>query len=346
MRQSRKHKPAVFSPDDPHVRLAGPQDEIDIFAMRSESDDNAVPALAPLPQKRRWPWRGILFWALGGLVTLGLGLAVATLIEDLFARFAPLGWLGLGLAGLAGLALLAIIIREIRGLMRLKAVEDIRARASAVLFNDDLNEGRAVTRELIALSRDTATLAQARTRLQGHLGEIIDGAGLVHLSERELMKPLDAEARKLVSNAAKRVSIVTAVSPRAAVDMLFVLVTALGLMRRLALLYGGRPGTLGLIRLARQAIAHLAITGGMAASDSVIQQMIGHGVAAKLSARLGEGVLNGLLTARLGLAAIEVTRPLPFAALPAPSLGDLAGGLLQSGKPREKPAADSSDQAK
>jgi putative membrane protein len=67
----------------------------------------------------------------------------------------------------------------------------------------------------------------------------------------------------------------------------------------------------------------------MAAGDSIVQQMLGHGVAAKLSARLGEGVLNGLLTARLGLAAIEVARPLPFVALPPPSMTDLAGGLLR-----------------
>ena len=66
----------------------------------------------------------------------------------------------------------------------------------------------------------------------------------------------------------------------------------------------------------------------MAASDSLIQQMLGHGVAAKLSHRLGEGILNGLLTARLGLAAIDVTRPLPFNALPRPVLSDLAKDLL------------------
>jgi putative membrane protein len=86
---------------------------------------------------------------------------------------------------------------------------------------------------------------------------------------------------------------------------------------------------LGLIRLVRHVVAHLAFTGGIAAGDSLIQQVLGHGVAAKLSARLGEGVLNGLLTARLGLAAIEVARPLPFAALPAPKLADIAGDLLR-----------------
>ncbi len=54
------------------------------------------------------------------------------------------------------------------------------------------------------------------------------------------------------------------------------------------------------ITLMRHAISHLAITGGMAASDGVIQQVLGHGIAAKLSQRLGEGMLNGLLTAPPG----------------------------------------------
>ena len=79
----------------------------------------------------------------------------------------------------------------------------------------------------------------------------------------------------------------------------------------------------------RHTIAHLAITGGMAASDSLIQQMLGHGIAAKLSTRLGEGILNGLLTARLGLAALYVIRPLPFSALPQPALSDLAMELVR-----------------
>jgi putative membrane protein len=52
-------------------------------------------------------------------------------------------------------------------------------------------------------------------------------------------------------------------------------------------------------------------------------------------------VLNGLLTARFGLAAIAVTRPLRFAALPAPSLGDVAGNLLRrSGKAEAVPTPE------
>src|SRR4029450_10758743 len=98
----------------------------------------------------------------------------------------------------------------------------------------------------------------------------------------------------------------------------------------------------GFTRRSRHVIGHLAITGGMAVGDSLVQQMLGHGIAAKLSQRLGEGVLNGLLTARLGLAAIDVTRPLPFTALPRPALGDLAKDLLKKRDGEEGKGAASS----
>jgi putative membrane protein len=58
--------------------------------------------------------------------------------------------------------------------------------------------------------------------------------------------------------------------------------------------------------------------------------VLGHGVAARLSARLGEGVINGILTARIGIAAIAVCRPVPFIATKGPSVSDFMGELLSS----------------
>jgi putative membrane protein len=101
------------------------------------------------------------------------------------------------------------------------------------------------------------------------------------------------------------------------------------MIRRLATLYGGRPGTIGFLRLTRRAIGHLAITGGMAAGESLFQQVLGHGIAARISTRLGEGVINGILTARIGLAAIDVCRPLPFVFAPQPRLADIIAELTR-----------------
>ena len=329
-------RPATFKLDDPGVVVMDPDETgrpaRGTIQITPESDPALlpVPIDAPLlPVRRGFRW-GTLFWgAVGGLVLLGTGLGVVNLIEDLFARSQSLGFLGLGFALIAALALMVVIAREAIGLARLGAIEKLHLRATEVLLSDDRPASRAIVGDLLKLAHQNPQLARARTALQGHADDIIDGADMIKLAERELMTPLDQEARRLVSSAAQRVSIVTAVSPRAMIDVLFVFVASLRMIRQLALLYGGRPGTLGMIRLMRHVIGHLAITGGMAASDSLIQQMLGHGIAAKLSQRLGEGVLNGLLTARLGLAAIDVTRPLPFTALPRPALADLAKDLLR-----------------
>ncbi len=135
---------------------------------------------------------------------------------------------------------------------------------------------------------------------------------------------------------AKRVAVVTAISPRAVVDLLFVGSEILRLIRGLATLYGGRPGTIGFFRLARATVAHLAVTGGMAAGDLLVQQILGHGIAARLSARLGEGVVNGLLTARVGIAAVDVCRPLPFINGTPPRLADVLAALRPLGGDKAK----------
>jgi putative membrane protein len=338
MTEELPRRPAAFRLDDPRVVVATPDEEARParggvqITPEPESFDLPVPVEPPVPKRKRFPW-GTVFWsALGGLVVLGAGLAVTALIEDLYARGAFLGTLGTMLAGIATIALAVIAVREIAALARLRTIEALRLRAAAALVADDRSAARAVVRELAVALAATPQLARSRRELEVHDGEIIDGRDLLHIAERKLMTPLDAEACRVVARTAKRVSLVTAVSPRAAIDMIFVFIAALGMIRRLAALYGGRPGLLGLIRLVRHIIAHLAFTGGIAAGDSLIQQMLGHGVAAKLSARLGEGVLNGLLTARLGLAAIDVARPLPFAALPKPALSDIAGDLLRRGQ--------------
>jgi putative membrane protein len=197
-------------------------------------------------------------------------------------------------------------------------------------------KARSVTADLIALYTNRPDTALGRTSLKSYQKQIIDGKDLLSLAESELLETLDKRVSTLISTSARRVSVVTALSPRLFIDVLFVLVECTKLVRAIAMLYGAKPGMFSAVSLVRQVLAHVALTGTLAAGDSLIGQVVGHGLAARLSHRLGEGVVNGILTARVGLAAMHAIRPLPFLASKPPSLGKVTAGIANFAKKQSK----------
>ncbi|MGX9119318.1 YcjF family protein [Mesorhizobium sp. BHbsci] len=337
-----KERAALRQPDAPSARkprtvkadlaVVTPA-EIDVFDEPDIIVAEPPPATAP---RKRSTFGTLFFGALGVLVSLALGLWTDQLIRDLFARAEWLGWLAAGIAAIALLALLIILVREFLAITRLAEVEKLQKRALDAIARDDPKAARAVVDELSAFVAAKPETAAGRRALADLRDEIIDGGNLVRLAETEILGPLDARAKVMILEAAKRVSLVTAVSPRALVDVAYVVFEAGRLIRRLSELYGGRPGTLGFFRLARSVLAHLAVTGSIAVGDSFVQQIVGHGLAARLSAKLGEGVVNGMMTARIGIAAMETARPLPFSAARRPGMGDFLSALTSFATKKQK----------
>lgn len=293
----------------------------DPFLPQAQDVDALTPPPAE-PRRRRLTAGKIIFASLGFLAALALGLWVDAMIRDLLIRLPWLGWVALAATAIGLLALAIVVIRELAGLRRLEIVAGLRAEISATGGTLSARQARSLAARVAGLLATSPLTARGRKNLEALDTEIVDGPHYLAFAERELMTPLDRQARQLTLNAARRVSVVTAVSPRALVDVAYVGFEAVRLIRALAELYGGRPGAIGMIRLFRDVIAHLAVTGAVAAGDALIQQVVGHGLAARLSARLGEGVINGLMTARIGISAMDLCRPMPFSALKRPGIGD------------------------
>lgn len=277
--------------------------------------------VAPAP--RRMGWVGRLAWTTGGiLVSAGLGLAADRLIRDLFAANEWLGWLGLGMLDLFLAAVLALAAREVFALRRLRVLDGLKRDAAQASTDNDERKAKHVVASLEGIYAGRPDLARARQNVAENLPHMFDGHEMIALAERSLMAPLDARAKALTAASARRVALVTTVSPRALVDIAFVIYESIRLAGAIAALYGARPGLFGFWRLTGAILTHLAVTGGLVLTDGVVEQLVGQGLAAKLSARLGEGVVNGLMTVRVGIAAMRVVRPLPFEVQKQPMVRD------------------------
>lgn len=341
-----RRKPAAFrltpEPESPPKPQAAPPHAptaartFEYTPFPDAQSEAEMPEQAPVPtlgsKSKSLRWGLVLVSALGALLSFGIGLVVTGIIEDLFARHVWLGWTGLALTAIAGLAAAVLAGRELAALLRQRRISHISELVDNALSAKDAALAIKAQKQLTGLYHARAELAWARQRLAEHVNDILDAPDRLALAERELMTPLDSEAKALIATAAKRVSVLTAVSPSALVDISFVAAANLRLLRALAELYGGRPGLLGLMRLARMVLTHLTLTGGIAMGDDMIQQLLGHSLASRISSRLGEGVLNGAMTARIGLAAMQVCRPMPFRALQPPGLKTMVGALVSSRK--------------
>lgn len=305
-------KPRAFSPDD--IELAAPGDVAPFDVPPPlPADDTAAPA--PNLQSavhRGIKWGAVFLSAVASLALLAASVAFTGFVSQAMSRNDWVGWLATALAAIATVSLAAIILREIVGLFRLARLSGLRRTIATVLRDRDAAAERGAVRDLKALYSGRPTHKWGLARLSEHERDVRDPGDLLALAERELIVPLDNEARRAVLRAAKRVSIVTAMSPMVWIAMIYVLVENLRLLRGLAGLYGGRPGIVGGLRIARMVMTHIIATGGLALTDDLAGQFLGQDLLRRLSRRLGEGVFNGALTARIGVAAIEVTRPLPF----------------------------------
>lgn len=282
----------------------------------------AIAARRPSPLAK-WFWSLLLT-----LVGFVVSLAAWDYVNALIARSPILGMVITAVFILFIAVLLAIALRELAALGRLRRVDRIQHAAAEALATQDLPAARGVIVQLDSLFKGREDVAWGKSRMSELQGDVLDADGLLGLAETTLLEPLDARAMREVEAAARQVATVTAIVPLALADVFTALTANLRMIRRIAEIYGGRAGAFGSWRLTRTVLTHLVATGAVAVGDDLISSIAGGGIVAKVSRRFGEGVINGALTARVGVAAMEVCRPLAFQTTRRPSVTGLVKRAL------------------
>ena len=324
-----------------------------ILDLEDEADPSSAPPVPdPVPTGRamllaasatrpRSQLTKAAIWAFSAFFSFALSVAAYDFVSGLLARNAILGYIAFALLAAAVLAAVLLSLREWSAYARLHRLDTLRQRSEVARTTSDLKEARRLTASLTALYSNRPETAWGMSRFSDRQAEVLDADALLNLAETELLAPLDALARAEVEQAARQVATVTALVPLALADVATALFSNLRMIRRLAEIYGGRSGALGSWGLLRRVFSHLVATGALALTDDLIGSVAGGGILSKLSRRFGEGVVNGALTARVGLAAIDLCRPLPFVAVERPSTSGTVSralaGLLPKGQRAEGP---------
>ncbi|MBI1209096.1 MAG: TIGR01620 family protein [Azospirillum sp.] len=277
----------------------------------------------------RWPLAGsALVGAIAAMILLGLAFDAANLLQRAFAAGAVFGALVVALIAVAVGTTLKLALDEWASLRRLRRIEGLRSDAERLGTIAGYGEATRFADSLAAFYVDRPELVPAFGALRRSISDAHDDGEVVRLIDRQVLAPLDHQAYRCVVKGARDIALATALCPSAALDVAIVLWRNLRLVREVATLYGARPGQFGSIRLMKRMLTNLAVAGVAESAQHVAVDALGGNLAAAVSTRLGQGMINGLLTARIGIAAMHLCRPIAFSPDNQPSLRKIRSELM------------------
>jgi putative membrane protein len=316
--------------------LSVPLVDVESAVVIKEEDSEQVSTPTQLP-RRTSKRRSVFTWfclSVLGVIAFILGFDLWLFTNELVEIHPVLGYSVLALAISATLCLLYMIGKEFFALRKLAAMTAVLEQAEQAFAFDDEKLAQKSFRQLQVHYGKVPELAVANAELRKHQNEGYSGIELLTIAERSLLEAIDKKAVSLINAQARNTALLTTISPYAILDVLITAWRNLRLIRQLSELYGAKPSFFGSMKLMEQVVAHIAVTGGMEAGDSLISELFGGSFLTKLSTKLGEALINGLLTARVGLTAMSQVRPLPFNALPKPSVKHVAKDIVKEFKDR------------
>lgn len=275
-------------------------------------DDNSVIA----SKKSSWLWRtlGVVFVTLVAVEAVQFfvnGFSQSPIIASLYAIL------------LAGLSLICgrSIWREFAGLRQFKYQQNLKQQAQDIINEEGQMDATSLCNKISQrLPIDLAEFDHSSWQ-QLNLEEYND-VEIMQLYARNVLSQVDQKALKEIAKFSSESVVLVALSPIAIIDMLLMLWRNLRLVNKIAALYGLKLSYWSRVKLIKQVIINMAYAGASELVADLGADLLGAELLGKLSARMAQGLGAGMLTARLGLKAMHLCRPIPFTD-DAPKLGHI-----------------------
>jgi len=287
-----------------------PAQEIPLTAVSDVEEEEITPPPPSVAPGRPSRWRRLFGFSLGAVLAGGVGMELYRLLDWGFASHWLLG------SGLSLLLLLALISggvwlwKGLRGLRQLRDTAELQAQASRLLEQPGQGAAGGFLKRLEQQYQNQPG-HQALLEAIRDLDSAYSDAEVVRYLSRQALKEQDQQARRCVQRYSIESGVLVALSPWATFDMLLVGWRNLRMLREIATIYGIAPGAATQWSLLKRVLHSLAFAGISEMAIDAGSAALGSSLTSTLSARAGQGLGAGLFTARTGLEALRLCRPLP-----------------------------------
>lgn len=326
-----------------------PDEPIDVPPASIAGDAPAVPAddgptfkLPPLPIRGLKP----LMYAGLALFTIYIGFELYSTAISLWAVHWVFGLLFLSVVTAVLVLGITAATSYLRGSDSARELESIREISARIRYTRDKGEASFLLKDLKDFYKGKPQyklLEESISQLQDYSD---DGEVLRHM-ERNFFRTLDDAAIQKVSGHCLYTGTAIALSPWAVMDVGFALWRNVRLVEEISAIYGFRPSFASRLKLLRMVVAKMAFVGGsQVLMNSAAESVSRLGVGIPVFAAFAQGVGAAIYTGRIGIAAIDCTRPVEFidgegpnvSALVSPTIDELKRQVAKRAMPGSETA--------
>lgn len=281
------------------------------------------------------------FWVRVLLATLALlgGAVIAQSVQWLIDAFEQKAWISFAFAivfSLFSLMGITALVSEWRKLVYLRKHQQNQQMSHQLLFEDlPSNDGEQAVKFCENIANNLSNLpsvGQLQQRWKNQLNEAYNAKEVLYLFSENVLKPIDKQVKHMISRHAVENAVIVAVSPLAIVDVLFMAVRNIALVNKITRAYGMELGYFSRLKLFKMVLSNMVFAGATEIATDVGMDFFSQNLTAKLSLRAAQGIGVGLLTARLGIKAMEFCRPIGFQPNEKPKISAIRQELLTSMK--------------
>ncbi|WP_375750059.1 YcjF family protein [Vibrio sp. HN007] len=269
-------------------------------------------------------------WLSTGLLTSFAGLLGWQAVDTVVTAVQTSDWLTVGWSALAatvaGLGVGAIG-KELWKLRKLRNHFSVHEQSEELLKSDSVGKGRAFC-ESLAKEAEIASENPHLDRWRNSVNSSHSDAEVLEMYDAMVIRQQDMEAKKLVARLSTESAVLVAVSPLAIADILLIAWGNFKLVDQLGEIYGVELGYWSRLKLFKLVLVNMAAAGATELATDASMDLLSMDLAGKVSTRVAQGFGVGILTARLGIRAMALLRPIPWKNEDRVRLGEIRKELI------------------